>query len=104
MLELLLQEKKQRWCWLSMSVGSSGGTAARSAAVVAAPLALTVRACCGHYSMLRKLAVLPYGMVPGPSFQNIYKSTTSAVSTTDLTVETQLCKLHDISVRHVRWA
>ena len=60
---------KQRWCWLSMSVGRSGGNAAKSATVVAAPLGLVMRACCGHRSTLRKLAVLPYGMVPGRSFQ-----------------------------------
>ena len=54
-----------------MSVGSSGGTAAKSATVVAAHRGLVVRACCGHRSALRKLAVLPYGMVPGRSFQNI---------------------------------
>ena len=48
-----------------MSIGSSGGTAVKSAALVVAPLGLAVFACCGHRSLPRQLAVLPNGMVPG---------------------------------------
>ena len=55
---------KQQCCWLSMSIGSSVGTAVKSAALVAAPFGLAVLACCGHRSLPRQLAVLPYGMVP----------------------------------------
>ena len=43
----------QQCCWLSMSIGSSGGTAVKSAPLVAAALGLAV------------LAVLLDGMVPG---------------------------------------
>ena len=49
-----------------MSIGSSGGTAVKSAALVAAPRGLAVPPCCGHRSLPRQLVVLlPYGMVPG---------------------------------------
>ena len=55
----------QQCCWLSMSIGSSGGTAVKTAALVAAPLGSAVLACCGHRSLPRLLSVLPYRMVPG---------------------------------------
>ena len=55
----------QQCCWLSMSIGSSSGTALKSAAFVAAPFGLAVLACCGHRSFPRQLAVLPHGLVPG---------------------------------------
>ena len=48
-----------------MSVGGSGGTAVKSAALLAAPLGLAVLACCGPRLLPRQLAVLPDGMVPG---------------------------------------
>ena len=56
---------KQQCCWLSTSIGSSGGTEVKSATLVAAPLGLAVLVCCGHRLLPRQLAVLPDGMVPG---------------------------------------
>ena len=56
---------KQQCCWLPMSVGGSGGTAVKSAALLAAPLGLAVLACCGPRLLPRRLAVLPDDMVPG---------------------------------------
>ena len=47
------------------SIGSIVGTAANSAALVAAPFGLTVLACCGHRLLPWQLSVLPAGMVPG---------------------------------------
>ena len=41
---------KQQCCWSSMCIGSSDGTAVKSAATVAAPLGLAVLARCGHRS------------------------------------------------------
>ena len=48
-----------------MSIGSSGDTAVKSAALVAAPIGLAVLAWCGHRFLPRQLAVLPDGVVPG---------------------------------------
>ena len=55
-----------------MSIGGSGGTAVKSAALVAAPLGLAVLACCGHRLLPRQLAVLPHGMVPGVIYPGMY--------------------------------
>ena len=46
---------KQQCCWLSMSIGGSGGTAVKSAALVAAPFGLAVVACCGPRLLPRQL-------------------------------------------------
>ena len=48
-----------------MSIGSSGGTAVKYDALLAAPLGLAVLACCGPRLLPRRLAVLPDDMVPG---------------------------------------
>ena len=48
-----------------MSIDGRGGTAVKSATLVAAPLGLAVLACCGHRLLPGQLAVLPDGIVPG---------------------------------------
>ena len=55
---------KQQCCWLSMSIGSSVGTAVKSAALVAAPFGLAVLAYCGPRLLPLRLSVLPGGIVP----------------------------------------
>ena len=40
-------DSKQQCCWLYMSIGDSGGTAVKYAALVAAPFGLAVLACIG---------------------------------------------------------
>ena len=46
---------KQQCCWLSMSIGGSGGTAAKSDTLVAVPFGLAVVACCASRLLPRRL-------------------------------------------------
>ena len=46
---------KQQCCWLSMSIGGSGGTAVKYDTFVAAPFGLAVVACCAFRSLPRQL-------------------------------------------------
>ena len=47
-----------------MSIGGSGSTTVKSAALVVAPLGSALLACCGPRLLPQQLAVLPGGMVP----------------------------------------
>ena len=59
--------KQQCCCCWSMSICSSGGTAVKAVALVAASFWFAVFVCCDQRSLRRTLAVLfPYGMVPKP--------------------------------------
>ena len=62
----------QLCCWLSVPIGGSGGTAVKSAALLAVPVGSAVLACCGHRLLPRQLAVLPDGMVPGSICPGMY--------------------------------